>query len=190
MAKAHSDTFTPPFWLRPAMVQTIIASQKFRRSGVHAMEACAREVILDCGADESTQDCSGEAVRLMGSYSEAPNSKGLLILLHGWEGSQDSTYVMSSGRQAFDNGYSVFRLNFRDHGPTHHLNKALFHSALFNEVYAGVSGAAALANDKPVFVAGFSLGGNFALRVAREQAARPIKNLAHIFAISPVTNPL
>ena len=71
MTKAYSDTFKPPVWLRPAMVQTVIASQKFRKSGVHAMESCAREVILDCGADETTQDCSGDAVRLMGSFSEA-----------------------------------------------------------------------------------------------------------------------
>ena len=177
-----SDTlpFLPPHYLRPAMAQTILASQKFRKSGSHAMESCAEDIILECR----------DGVRLKGALSRAPNSRGLMIALHGWEGSQDSTYVISHARYLFERGYSIFRLNYRDHGDTHHLNEDLFHSARFNEVFDAVKGAVDLANGHPVFIVGFSLGGNFALRIARQSIIEPIKGLAHIFAISPVINPV
>lgn len=176
--------FNPPLWLRPTMVQTGLASLKLRRRGTHAMEACAQERILNCGpADDS------ENVRLMGSYSRAAENKALVIFLHGWEGSQDSTYVVSCARQMFERGASVFRLNFRDHGDTHHLNEGLFLSTRFDEVLEGVKHAAELAGDAPVYLVGFSLGGNFSLRIARALKREKALKLAHIVSISPVVNP-
>ena len=124
--------FKPPFWMRSAMAQTILASQKFRKSGTHPMEQTAEERILNC------RDVEGQPVRLMGQYSRAENPRAIMILLHGWEGSQDSTYVMSHARFLFDRGVSIFRLNYRDHGPTHHLNEGIFNSTLFPEVFDAV----------------------------------------------------
>lgn len=148
------------------------------------MQTCSQEMVLNCGTDDT-----GAQVRLMGSYSRAPENKALVIFLHGWEGSQDSTYIISCARQVFDAGASVFRLNFRDHGDTHHLNEGLFLATRLDEVLAGVQQAAELSGDRPVYVVGFSLGGNFALRIARALEATPVQNLAHIFAISPVIDP-
>ena len=42
---------------------------------------------------------------------------------------------------------------------------------------------------KPVFIVGFSLGGNFSLRIARRAHQAPIENLRHVVAISPVLDP-
>jgi len=126
----------------------------------------------------------------MGSLTEHPSPTGFCIFLHGWEGSQDSTYVLSSARFAFEKSCSVFRLNFRDHGPTHHLNEELFHSARLDEVFNAVRRAADMAGSLPVYLIGFSLGGNFALRIVEACKANPIPNLAHVFSISPVIDPL
>ena len=60
----------------------------------------------------------------------------------------------------------MFRLNFRDHGDTHHLNRDLFHSCRIDEVVGAVRAVRRAFATDPVAVAGFSLGGNFALRVA------------------------
>ncbi len=143
------------------------------------MEETAQSMILDCE----------DGVRLKGSFSRHLDEKALIILLHGWEGSEDSTYVVSCGRHLYDQGASVFRLNYRDHGDTHALNEGVFYSTLFNEVFDAVKQAASLAPDKPVYIAGFSLGGNFSLRIARSLRDLSIKNLQHIFAISPVIDP-
>ena len=56
------------------------------------------------------------------------------MLFHGWEGSVDSTYVLQTGSRLLADGWDVFRLNFRDHGDSHRLNEALFHSCRIDEV--------------------------------------------------------
>lgn len=173
------EAFKPPLWLRSAFVQTLIASQKFRKRGVHAMETVAKPVTFK----------NTDGITLKGSYSEHPDNKAFVILLHGWEGSENSTYVMSCARQLYDLGCSVFRLNFRDHGDTHALNEELFHSARLGEVFDTVAQASSLSAGANTYLVGFSLGGNFALRIARELISNPIVEFDHIFAISPVIDP-
>ncbi len=171
--------FNPPFWMRPGIVQTALASLKFRKRGPNAMLDAAEDRIIQCG----------DGVRLRGSYSRHPDNRALFIFLHGWEGSQDSTYVVSCGRHMYERGASVFRLNYRDHGGSHDLNEGLFYSTLFNEVFDAVREAARLADGAPVYIVGFSLGGNFALRVGRALRDMSVPGLARIFAISPVVDP-
>lgn len=162
------------------MAQTILASRKFRRNAAKPVQLGAKSEILDCG----------DGVRLKGSFTAHPNPKGLFYFFHGWEGSENSTYVLSCARYVYERGYSVFRLNFRDHGDTHHLNKALFHSARLDEVENGFRQIAERVDPLPVYLVGFSLGGNFALRVVRSCSNNPVLNLKHVFAISPVIDPL
>lgn len=171
--------FNPPFWMRPGIIQTALASQSFRKRGPNPMLDAAKDVVLDCE----------DGVRLRGSFSRHPDNKALIIFLHGWEGSQDSTYVVSCGRYMFQRGASVFRLNYRDHGDTHALNKGLFFSTRFNEVFNAVRQAARLSDGAPVYIVGFSLGGNFALRIARSLRDLSIPKLRRIYAISPVVDP-
>lgn len=174
------NAFKPPFWLRPKLVQTVLASLKFRKRGEHAMEQSSAPMVMDAGS----------GVKLLGSYSKHKDNKALLIHLHGWEGSENSTYVKANARYFYDQGCSIFRLNYRDHGDSHHLNEEPFHAGRFDEVFNAVKSASALSGGAPVYVVGFSLGGNFALRVARRLSSENIDGLKHIFAISPVIDPL
>ena len=130
-------------------------------------------------------------VRLLGAYADhgSPPGRGLAILLPGWEGSIDSTYMRCTGRTLFQRGYDVFRLNYRDHGQSHHLNRGIFYAVLLEEVFEAAAQAATLAGGRPVLLAGFSLGGNFALRIGRRCSAAPIAGLRHIVAVSPAINP-
>ena len=116
--------FTPQPWARNAHVQSIFASLKLRALGTNEMVEASRELILDCANN----------VRLLGYYSPHPRGKALVLLLHGWEGSVDSTYILHSGRYFYRSNFDIFRLNLRDHGDTHHLNEGIFHGALLNEV--------------------------------------------------------
>ena len=113
----------------------------------------------------------------------------MVMLLHGWEGSVGSAYILSAGKHFFENGYSVFRLNFRDHGNSHHLNEGLFYATLTDEVFQAVQQASAIEDGLNFFLVGFSLGGNYALRIGHICAKEPIKNLRHIVSISPVIDP-
>ena len=134
---------------------------------------------------------AGNGVRLLG-YMSLPEDRtvaGLAILLHGWEGSADSTYILNTGKFLYQHGFGVFRLNFRDHGNSHHLNEGIFYAVLFDEVFTAVRDVCNLKSSLSKHIVGFSLGGNFALRIARECGRRPIENLKTIVAISPVLDP-
>ncbi len=171
--------FNPPAFLRNPFAQSYLASTPFRAIGKNPMSDAAREMILK----------TPDGTRLQGFYSKHPQSVGLILLLHGWEGSARSTYVRCSGRYFFNRGHSVFRLNLRDHGESHHLNHGLFFGSLLQEVVDAVGEIAAIEADRPFFMIGFSMGGNYVLRVAARTAGRPIDNLKHAVAVSPVIDP-
>jgi len=113
----------------------------------------------------------------------------LVILLHGWEGSVDSNYMLDTGVALDAAGFDTFRLNFRDHGASHHLNDGLFHSCLLMEILDAVAQLRQGYGDRPVFLVGFSLGGNFTLRIARNAPDYGF-DLTRAIAISPVIRPL
>jgi predicted alpha/beta-fold hydrolase len=145
------------------------------------MLAAAEELVLDCG----------EGVRLQCFLSRAPQSRAApVVLLHGWEGSADSVYMLSLASLLYQQGFEVARLNLRDHGETHHLNRDLFHSCRLPEVLGAVRTLQRqhLAGRAPQLV-GFSLGGNFMLRVAAQARAADLP-LAQVIAVSPVLDPV
>jgi predicted alpha/beta-fold hydrolase len=61
-------------------------------------------------------------------------------------------------------------LNLRDHGESHHLNKEVFNSTLIKEVGDAIKSFTSQYNFKCVYLAGFSLGANFTLRIAADRA--------------------
>ena len=177
--------FHPPAALRSAHLQSVMASSGLRRllrlREIDRFTTDARERRL------STPD----GVQLQVFHNRPPSGpvRGRAILLHGWEGSHDSAYVISAAIAFLQSGWEVARLNFRDHGATHGWNEKLFHSARLTEIVDAVSELARSSSQgRPFVLAGFSLGGNFALRVA---AALPDRNLEprHVFAVSPVVDP-
>ncbi len=132
---------------------------------------------------------AGDGVRLQGVLTEPEGEcKGMVVLLHGWEGSSSSNYMLHTGATLLDAGFAVFRLNFRDHGDTQHLNEELFHSCRIDEVVGAVAEITRRFPIRPVLLAGYSLGGNFALRVALRAPAAGI-DLAGFSAICPVISP-
>ena len=172
--------FMPPRWMRPAMVQTGLASLKFRKRGRTALENNSRDEIIT----------TPEGVRLKIVTSDnVDKTRPIVILIHGWEGSSDSTYVVSTARRVFDSGCSVVRLNLRDHGGTHALNEGPFYATLFDEVFDGLSIIAKRYPNRALILAGFSLGGNYVLRTARRLAQTAVPNLSHLIAVSPVVDP-
>ena len=177
----NDNLFRPPWYLRSGQLQTILASIPLRAMGRNEVMDAASEVIIE----------TPQGVRLQGYHSprRSDDAKGLVVLLHGWEGSADSTYIACTGKALYQRRYDIFRLNFRDHGSSHHLNQGIFYAVLLEEVFHAVQQIASMNVETPVFIVGFSLGGNFALRIARQMRQAPISNLHQIVAISPVLDP-
>jgi len=174
--------FEPGGVWRNRHLQSLMTSSPLRRLVVRRR---ARE-FQDRSHDRIVD--AGEGVRLLAHCTPARGQpRGSVVLLHGWEGSGDSSYLLAVGNVLWRRGFEIMRLNFRDHGDSHHLNAGLFHSCRLREVVGGVAALAADASP-PVHLAGFSLGGNFALRVALAAPEHGIE-LAHVHAISPVISP-
>lgn len=172
--------FRPPPWLWHPLVQSMLNSVHFRVPNPNPMAQAAREMILELEG----------GVRLQGFFSPQPGeAKGLAIMLHGWEGSADSSYILCGGHALYQAGFAVFRLNLRDHGQSHHLNEGIFRAFLLEEVHQAVGQAAQLAQGGPVMLSGLSLGGNFALRIAIRHSTEPIPGLSQVLAMCPVLVP-
>lgn len=177
--------YRPPALLANAHVQSVLASSAVRRliDGRRHHEVLARStaLILD----------GGDGTRLQGFHARPDRGlapRGLAVVFHGWEGSANSAYVLNLSRRLLAEGWEVARLNFRDHGDTHHLNAEIFHSCRIDEVVGAVGDLARRYPARPLVAAGFSLGGNFALRVALRAAAAGIP-LAGVAAVCPAIHP-
>ncbi|MBN2231994.1 MAG: alpha/beta fold hydrolase, partial [Deltaproteobacteria bacterium] len=123
------------------------------------------------------------------SIGSPPSRRALVVMIHGWEGSAESVYMRATASHLHQRGHDVFRLNLRDHGDSHHLNPGLFSGAHIGEVVGAVRRLQRLAGDRPMVLLGFSLGGNFALRVGIRAAAAGIDRLVRIYAVSPCLDP-
>lgn len=176
----ENPDFAPAFHLANPHVQSVVASRPPRsllvRRNWREVSPPVEDVIVEAGG----------GVRLLGHYSppSGPSNGGLVVLIHGWEGSGSSAYILSATLALLAEGYEVFRLNLRDHGDSHHLNEDLFHSCRLDEVVGAVGWIAEHYRPARLSLAGFSLGGNFALRVAAAGA-----NLQGVVAVCPVLDP-
>ena len=81
--------YRPPWWLRSGHVQTMLGSSPWRRRrGAQALAATGAVTtahLVD----------GGPGVRLEGLHSVVPGvePRGFALLLHGWEGSAESSYM-------------------------------------------------------------------------------------------------
>lgn len=183
MNQRRSD-FLPPRWLRDPHLQSVLSSSPLRalraRRRLQLAGATHERVVLDAGA----------GVRLQGVHSAMPGAtpRGLVLLLHGWEGSVDSNYMRLTAARLLGAGFAVFRLNFRDHGDSHHLNEGIFHSNRIDEIVDAVRAIAARWPTRPMFAAGYSLGGNFALRLALRVHSHGLP-LQRVAVVCPLLDP-
>jgi predicted alpha/beta-fold hydrolase len=105
-----------------------------------------------------------------------------VILVHGLEGSSDAGYARSFAHAALQAGYAAHRFNMRSCAGTEHLSgKALYHSGQTSDLLAVVRAIKAQA---PIFLAGFSLGGNVVLKLAGELGESAKDLFAGVMAVS------
>ena len=177
--------FTPAVGLTNPNLQTIFSSA-IRKIIIPRTEA----EFLKAGQEETINLGS---VRLQIERDKPANKEplGLIMIIPGWLGHSKSSYVVSLAKKLVDSRFEVVSITLRDHGETCHLNSGLFHSAETQEVVDLIK---KLADDFKVRhpnqggdltrgLVGFSMGGNFALRVARELP------FVRTLAISPSLSP-
>lgn len=109
-----------------------------------------------------------------------------ILLLHGLNGSSEAHYMRGIAAKAFERGFNVVRLNQRNCGGTEHLSAGLFHSGLTEDARHVVAELTEVDRISAVVVAGYSLGGNLALKLAGESGDTPLPSLRAVAAVSPI----
>ena len=89
-----------------------------------------------------------------------------LIALHGLESSSDAHYVRGLADKAVAAGFNAIRLNQRNCGGTEHLSDGLYHSGLTGDPIAVMRELTEVDGLGAFGIAGYSLGGNLALKLA------------------------
>lgn len=174
--------FNPPRGLRNSHLQSILPTLwPWRLPVLWRSRRLRRESQIKLFA-------SADGVRLQARCTVQRDHRPWVLIVHGWLGHAESNYVLSLAATLFDAGYNICRLNLRDHGNTEHLNQGLFHSCLLDEVIDVVRTIQQHYAIDDLSLAGFSLGGNFVLRVAARAPLAHIQ-LRKVVAICPALNP-
>lgn len=156
----EKSTYNPPGIYKVADVNTIYA-------------ATLRKVELKPFVRERMVLSDGDFLDLDWSFSENPEAKKLVIILHGLAGSSDRPYMKGMARIFNRNGWDALAMNFR--GCSDEMNR------MFKSYHGGSSGdleeliAHVLKTRKysSIGLIGFSLGGNVVLKYMGEERNIP-----------------
>lgn len=118
-------------------------------------------------------------------HTQRPSAepKGEIVMIHGLEGSSDSGYMRSMAYRALELGFVAHRFNMRSCGGTDHLSVSSYHAGQTIDALELLrqrheSGGA------PMYLVGFSLGGNVALKLAGELGEDGNTLLAGVIGVS------
>jgi uncharacterized protein len=118
-------------------------------------------------------------------WHERPQEHPTILLLHGLEGSSLAHYMCGISDKAWAAGWNVVRLNQRNCGNTEHLSRGLYHSGLTHDPLFVLRELIEADGIRELAVAGYSLGGNLALKLAGELGDTPPPELKAVCAVSP-----
>jgi len=119
-------------------------------------------------------------------WQPQPWAHPTLLLLHGLNASSDAHYMKGIATKAFARGINVVRLNQRNCGGTERLSAGLFHSGLTADARHVIDELVTVDGLPAMAVAGYSLGGNLALKLAAEYGDAPPPALLGVVAVSPI----
>ena len=107
-------------------------------------------------------------------------ARATIVAVHGLTASSDAPYMRRLAQSALLAGFDVVRLNVRNCGGTETLAPTLYHSGVTIDLRRVIEQLA----PEPVFVIGFSMGGNLALKLLGEWGEEAPPHLRGVCGIS------
>lgn len=153
-----ASNFKPAWWLRSRHAQTIYPSLPW--SGAPKIRVRSEELELPDG-DVTVVDWMQDGP---GPDSGAP----ILIVLHGLEGSADSSYARMLLKAAAEHQWRAAVLHFRDCGDYRNRLPRRYHAGETNDIRYFLESLRSAGHEGPMVAAGYSLGGNVLLKYLGE----------------------
>src|SRR5581483_7823325 len=116
-----------------------------------------------------------------------PNRSDALtaIVVHGLEGSSDSSYAVGIAAKGLAAGMNVVRMNQRNCGGTDRLAPTLYHSGRSGDVAKVTENLIEVDGITSLALVGFSMGGNLVLKTAGEWGREPPSELRCVATVCP-----
>jgi uncharacterized protein len=165
------------------------APRRFLAGGHRMTVFCwaARRAIRLPPSEPRTFQVTADTQVLAHCYWQPERSTRLTLLaLHGLEGSSEAHYMRGIAAKALRAGCNAVLLNQRNCGGTEHLGPGLYHSGLVDDAAFVIRELARTEGVGRAAVAGYSLGGNLALRLAGTHGPEDLPSLKAVCAVSPV----
>jgi predicted alpha/beta-fold hydrolase len=109
----------------------------------------------------------------------------IAVLVHGMTGSHASPLIVSLGWSLASVGVRVVRVDLRGAGKSLPLCRRSYHGGISDDLRAALEEIHRWCPHSPLLLAGVSLGGNIALKLAGEAASRPVRGLARVAVLGP-----
>jgi predicted alpha/beta-fold hydrolase len=171
--------FRPARWLRNAHAQTMFTSMPF---AWRSRPPLRRETL-------ELPDGDVTAVDWLAASDSLPDSAPLLVILHGLEGSAESSYARMLLEAAYDRGWKSCVLHFRDCGDYTNRLPRRYHAGETSDLRHFLNTLQgqreACGNAGPLIASGFSLGGNVLLKYLGES-----KNDTPLVAAAAISVPI
>jgi predicted alpha/beta-fold hydrolase len=153
-----ASAFRPAWWLKNRHAQTIYSSLPLSRAPRVRLQ---REDLELPDGDITVVDWMMEGP---GPETGAP----ILVVLHGLEGSSESTYARMLLKAAADEGWRAAVLHFRDCGDYRNRLPRRYHAGETGDIRFFLEWLRSGGHDGPILATGFSLGGNVLLKYLGE----------------------
>ncbi len=154
----HLETVAGHFWPRPNPGARFPIERRFIRT----------EPEVEVLVESQQPDCA-----------PGDSPRGQIVLLHGLEGSGKAGYMRSMAAAGLKAGFAVHRFHMRSCGGTEAHCNTLYHAGLTSDLLTFLRQLTA-----PVFLVGFSLGGNVALKLAGELGETAAPQIGGVCAVS------
>jgi predicted alpha/beta-fold hydrolase len=181
-----TSDFVPRRGLRGAHAQTLAAWALRRRHRLPAPEDRYLEVDPVIAPPASRPEGWGKTEVLLRCHWQANRRDALTaIVVHGLEGSSESTYAVGTADKAWAAGMNVVRMNVRTCGGTEDRCATLYNSGMSHDVDAVVRALITQENLERIALIGFSMGGNMVLKLAGDwgnEAPRQVRAVAAVSA--------
>ena len=155
-----NSQFRPARWLRNRHAQTVYPSLPW---AVRRRPKLRREVLELPDGDVTAVDWIIEKQAL-------PRTAPLLVILHGLEGSANSSYARMLMHSAAEQGWHCCVMHFRDCGDYTNRLPRRYHAGETNDVRFFLGKLEASEQYGPIVAVGYSLGGNVLLKYLGEAA--------------------